>query len=165
MEEGLFPISRVAEEPDALEEERRLCYVGMTRAMEELYLTRARRRRRWGQVLDTLPSRFLGEIPGELLTVIDQMRVVATTPGRARSRRPLRAFDEAERVDAMPDYESESQEAFAGFEPGQEVEHATLGKGCVLEVSGEGERTRLIVAFHDAGTRKLMAKYARLKVL
>ncbi len=165
MEEGLFPISRIGEESDALEEERRLCYVGMTRAREELYLTRARRRRRWGQVMDTLPSRFLGEIPSELLTVIDQMRVVGTTIEGGGSRRPVRAYDEAERFDAMPDYEDESQEPVAAFERGQEVEHATLGKGRVLEVSGRGERTRLIVAFHDAGTRKLMAKYAKLKVL
>ncbi len=166
MEEGLFPIARAEESPGDLEEERRLCYVGMTRAGAELYMTRARRRRRWGSVLDSLPSRFLGEIPVDLLTVLDQLKMVATggaTRQRSRAGRP--ATDDYDRGDVMPDYEDESQEVFDGFLGGQVVERAILGRGRVLEVTGEGDRTRLTVAFHEAGTKRLMARYAKLKVI
>ena len=159
MEEEFCPLIRERDDTDALEEERRLCYVGMTRAMEELYLTRARRRRRWGSVLERLPSRFLGEIPADLLKSIDQMRL-ETAPAHA-TRYPSGTG----RVDRMPDYENENQDADGVYLPGQEVEHPTLGRGRILEVSGEGERTRLIVAFAQAGTRRLMARYSRLRVV
>ncbi len=166
LEEGLFPIARADQSPGDLEEERRLCYVGMTRAGAELYMTRARRRRRWGSVLDSLPSRFLGEIPVAMLTVLDQLKMVATsgaTPQRARVGKG--ATGDHDGGDVMPDYEGESQEVFEGFLAGQVVEHAILGRGRVLEVTGEGERMRLTVAFHEAGTKRLMARYAKLKVI
>ncbi len=168
VEEGLFPLARAAEDPEGLEEERRLCYVGMTRAQEELYLTRARRRRRWGGVHDCLPSRFLGEIPPDVLKSVDQFNLVGGGE-RGRTTRAAgsgrRSWDEAGRVDVMPDYENEDQDAGASFRKGQTVEHATLGRGRVLDVSGRGEHTRLIVAFTRAGTKHLMARYARLKVI
>ncbi len=162
LEEELCPILREDTDAEALEEERRLCYVGMTRAREELYLARARRRRRWGSVLDRLPSRFLGELPSELVQTIDQLRLdpVARAGSRQRGERRTDAA-----MAEIPDYENENQDAPTELVPGQEVEHSILGRGRILEVSGTGEQLRLIVAFHDAGTRRLMARYARLKVL
>ena len=95
-----------------------------------------------------------------------------TLAGGGGDRRPSRVsrssqgtWEEAERVDVMPDYENEDQDAGPIFRKGQTVEHATLGRGRVLEVSGRGEHTRLIVAFQQAGTKHLMAKYARLRVV
>ncbi len=165
MEEEFCPLLREADDADALEEERRLCYVGMTRAMEELYLTRARRRRRWGSVLDRLPSRFLGELPADILESVDQMRLVTGSVGSGRSRGAVARHDRSEASDIMPDYEGEDQSADGMYQPGQDVEHPTLGNGRILEVTGHGENTRLIVAFTEAGTRRLMARYAKLRVL
>lgn len=165
MEEEFCPLLREDDNPDALEEERRLCYVGMTRAMEELYLTRARRRRRWGRVLDRLPSRFLGELPVDILETTDQMRLVTGVVGSGRSRKTIARHDRSEAVDFMPDYEGEDQSAGGMYQRGQDVEHPTLGHGRILEVSGHGENTRLIVAFAEAGTRRLMAQYAKLRII
>ncbi len=158
LEEGLFPLARAEEDRGLLEEERRLCYVGMTRAQQELYLTRARVRRRWGSLEENLPSRFLGEIPPGMLRVVDQLgpgrRAGGTGSGGLRTE-----------SEPFPDYEGEDQDAGAGVRTGQTVEHPTLGRGRVLSVTGEGEHTRLVVAFEEAGTRKLMARYARLRIV
>jgi len=162
LEEELCPIVREDSDAEALEEERRLCYVGMTRARSELYLTRARRRRRWGEVLDRLPSRFLGEVPPELVETVDQLQLSPSPRSRHRGNRyPSAGADMVE----TPDYENENQDLPGDLAPGREVEHPILGHGRILEVSGGGENMRLIVAFTDAGTRRLMARYARLKVL
>ncbi len=160
MEEGLFPLLRAAEDPGMLEEERRLCYVGMTRAQQELYLSRARLRRRWGSVMENLPSRFLGEVPAGLLQTIDQLGGGRPAAGLRRETVP-----KDRRENPFPDYEDEDQDAPHTFRTGQTVEHPTLGRGRVLEVAGGGERLRLVVAFSGAGTKQLMARYARLKVV
>ncbi len=165
MEEEFCPLLRDDGDSDALEEERRLCYVGMTRAMEELYLTRVRRRRRWGSVLDRLPSRFLGELPVDILETTDQMRIVTGAVGAGRTRAAVAGKQQMEADDGMPAYEDEDQSADGVYRPGQDVEHPTLGTGRILEVSGHGENTRLIVAFTEAGTRRLMARYSKLKVI
>jgi DNA helicase-2/ATP-dependent DNA helicase PcrA len=150
MEEELCPLLRDGDDTEALEEERRLCYVGMTRAREELYLSRARRRRRWGNVQQRLPSRFLGEIPPGLLESVDQLRLVS---------------HRIDRADAMPDYENENQDAPFSYQVGQTVEHPTLGSGRILEVTGKDDKTRLVVAFASAGTKRLLAKYSNLQVV
>ena len=165
MEEELCPIIRVEDDVEALEEERRLCYVGMTRAKEELYFTRARRRRRWGSVQERLPSRFLGEIPPDLLESVDQMRLVTHSSGSRTAGRGRNGSDQAGRYDAMPDYENEDQDSTGIYKVGQMVEHPTLGQGRILEVSGSGERMRLVVAFTETGTKRLMARYSKLSVL
>ena len=165
MEEELCPIIRVEDDVDALEEERRLCYVGMTRAKEELYFTRARRRRRWGSVQERLPSRFLGEIPPDLLETVDQMRLVTHLSGGSTAGHRRKGSDRADRYDAMPDYENEDQDSAGIYQVGQMVEHPTLGHGRILEVTDSGERMRLVVAFTQTGTRRLMARYSKLSVL
>jgi DNA helicase-2/ATP-dependent DNA helicase PcrA len=165
MEEELCPIMRENDDADALEEERRLCYVGMTRAKEELYLTRARLRRRWGKVQERLPSRFLGEIPPDLLESVDQMRLVTHLKGDRSGGSSRMGADRSEGVDAMPDYENEDQDSTGFYRVGQLVDHPTLGEGRILEISGEGEKMRLVVAFTESGTRRLMACYSKLSAV
>ena len=173
MEEGLFPHSRAGEDQDQIEEERRLCYVGMTRAQSRLMLTSAARRRVFGEYQSTEPSRFLDEIPKEL---------VLETPSytRARSfttstygnrpayesrpnpygRRPARQEAPAPTYK----YEDEDQSGDGSRpKPGQKVRHAQFGVGTVREVDGKGEDMKLTVHFATVGTKKLIAKYARLQ--
>ncbi|HTU98905.1 MAG TPA: UvrD-helicase domain-containing protein [Luteitalea sp.] len=174
MEEGLFPHSRAGEDQEQIEEERRLCYVGMTRAQSRLMLTSAARRRVFGEYQNTEPSRFLDEVPKEL---------VLETPSYTRSRsfgtttyggRP--AYQSAPnpygrrsapKVDAPTStykYEDEDQSS-DGLrpKPGQKVRHAQFGVGTVREVDGKGEDMKLTVHFATVGTKKLIAKYARLQ--
>lgn len=172
MEEGLFPHSRAQEDPEELEEERRLCYVGMTRAGTQLVLTGAARRRVYGEYQGTTPSRFLDEVPAQLMDVHDlagASAAAAMAKGRAREegrdfrnfgtgqRRPGRARDEGPRYA----YEDEDQTA-AGVQPGSRVRHPQFGVGTVLNVEPVGKDTKLTVRF-SIGQKKLMASFAQLK--
>jgi DNA helicase-2/ATP-dependent DNA helicase PcrA len=148
MEEGLFPHQRSLEEPGRLEEERRLCYVGMTRAMRRLYLSYAELRRLHGAEHYTSPSRFLGEIPAELIKEV-----------RAQPRlgRPWRAPAVALRaqVGAVP----------PGMRLGQRVRHEKFGEGVVMSCEGRGEHARVQVNFQGAGSKWLVLAYAKLQPL
>ncbi len=138
MEEGLFPHQRATEEDGRLEEERRLCYVGMTRARERLVLSHAEVRRLHGQEHYTSPSRFLGEIPGELL-------------------REVRAAGPAVRTPA-----AEAGSAGA-MRLGCRVRHETFGDGVVLHCEGQGVHARVQVNFEGVGSKWLVLAYARLQ--
>ncbi len=142
LEEGLFPHQRSAEEPGRLEEERRLCYVGMTRAMQQLYLTYAESRRFQGRESYPMPSRFLREIPPELLQEVRP---------RASIRRPV--FHPV--ADAAP----------GGLHLGQHVRHAKFGEGVVLDYEGQGQTARVRVNFASVGSKWLVEAYANLQVL
>ncbi|HLV48783.1 MAG TPA: DNA helicase II [Aliidiomarina sp.] len=149
MEEGTFPSQQSTSESGRLEEERRLCYVGMTRAMEELVLTYAETRRLYGQMNTHRPSRFIGELPPDSVdTVRAQARVEA--PGHNRSR-----F-----------HTGVSHESFieTGFRLGQRVQHSKFGEGTVLNYEGSGSQSRIQVNF-DAGSKWLVVAYARLTAL
>jgi DNA helicase-2/ATP-dependent DNA helicase PcrA len=147
MEEGLFPHQRALEEGDRLEEERRLCYVGMTRAMRRLYLSYAERRRLHGTEHDTQPSRFLLEIDPSCLM-------------------PLRASASLWRREAADTGGGEDIGAAAARVcVGMRVRHATFGEGVVTDWEGEGEHTRVQVHFEGAGTKWLVLAYARLEQL
>jgi DNA helicase-2/ATP-dependent DNA helicase PcrA len=142
MEEGLFPHARAIEDPNGLEEERRLCYVGMTRAMQQLHLSYAEVRRLHGRETLGAPSRFLGEIPEEYLySVRPQPRV--SRPVYRAGGQPL----------AGP----------GGLSLGQRVMHRKFGEGVVLQFDGEGPRARVEVNFDRAGSKWLMAGYAKLE--
>ena len=143
MEEGLFPHSMSAEDPERLEEERRLCYVGMTRAMVQLYLTHAESRRLHGSESYPLPSRFLREIPLEL---VEEVRA------RPNVTRPYTAA-----AGSL----SAAQEA-AGFRLGQRVQHPKFGAGVVLNAEGQGSGARVQVNFEAAGAKWLVVAYANL---
>ena len=166
MEEGLFPHARAADDAAELEEERRLCYVGITRAQSQLVLTSAARRRTFGEYRDTDPSRFLREIPDELL------ETVVSPPVRGR-RIPERGRQRAGRgraprpaVDAPAttffDYADEDQSA-AYVRPGMRVRHPAFGIGTVAGVEPLAGDVKLTVRFDAAGSKKLLGRYAKLE--
>jgi DNA helicase-2/ATP-dependent DNA helicase PcrA len=163
MEEGLFPHSRSSEDGDEIEEERRLCYVCLTRAREHLILTGAARRRVFGDYQSTEPSRFLDEIPAELMERLEpapprwqRPRFELRNP-YAR-RRPDRAREDAPRFA----YEHEDQSALPVRE-GMRVRHRLFGVGTVMAVEEHDDDYKLTVRFASAGTKKLLARYAGLE--
>jgi len=139
LEEGLFPHARTIEEEDGLEEERRLCYVGMTRAKDRLYVTYARQRMIFGAVHPSIPSRFVDEIPQHLLQP-------ATVPAAAAA-----SWSDEERAVTVPPV-------------GARVRHAKFGEGRVLEVEGEGVRAVVTVQF-AVGVKRLALGYAPLETV
>ena len=157
MEEGLFPHQRSLQEPGRLEEERRLCYVGMTRAMRELYLTSAEVRRLYGSEHYTSPSRFLAEIPPELT------EEVRAQPALDRHHGPAAALSTAPDRPSFP--ESGVSGNPGGLRLGGRVHHDKFGEGVVLSVEGRGEHTRVQVNFQNTGAKWLVAAYANLHPL
>ena len=175
MEEGLFPHSRSGENDDEIEEERRLCYVGLTRAEEKLILTSAARRRVFGEYQSTEPSRFLDEIPAELIDRITptvsahyqggfahQHYEFRTNPyGRGgRGRGGGRWREEG----ASFDYENEDQSAGGGaVKVGMRVRHAQFGIGNVIAMEEHTDDIKVTVRFNTVGVKKLLAKFAKLE--
>ncbi|MCB1856957.1 MAG: DNA helicase II [Gammaproteobacteria bacterium] len=146
LEEGLFPHSMSSQDPVRLEEERRLCYVGMTRAMEQLYLCYAESRRLHGSEHYSLPSRFLREIPPALLNEVRQ---------RTQLNRPLYPQGVA----------AASRDDDQAFRLGQRVVHAKFGEGVVLNAEGQGGSARVQINFESAGVKWLVLAYANLDPL
>ena len=146
MEEGMFPTQRAIESPDKLEEERRLAYVGMTRAERELTLCFAERRRFQGQENYPQPSRFIHEIPAELTEAVRPM----VYSGISKMRQS-RVATPASATSDTP------------FPLGTTVRHPKFGEGCVLALEGSGEHRRILVNFTDAGEKWLVLAYAKLE--
>ena len=153
MEEGLFPHRMSAEEPGRMEEERRLCYVGVTRAMRQLYLTFAESRRLHGTDSYNRPSRFISEIPNELLREVRMGGAVA------------RGYGSGARLGSGPVNGGVDGSEEGALRIGQRVGHAKFGEGVVLQCEGQGERTRVQVNFARAGAKWLMLGYAKLQPL
>jgi DNA helicase-2/ATP-dependent DNA helicase PcrA len=149
MEEGLFPSMQSLEEAGRLEEERRLCYVGLTRARRKLYLAYAESRRLYGKEHYPRPSRFLREIPPEHLEEI-RMRASVSRPVTAQSAPPARSLSSGQA---------------GGFKLGQRVTHAKFGEGMILQAEGEGAQARVQVNFGREGTKWLMLAYANLQTM
>ncbi len=147
LEEGLFPHQRSTGDLDGLEEERRLCYVGMTRAMRRLYLTYAEQRRLHGIDSFGAPSRFIQEIPESLLEEV-RPRVQVSRPVSPARLRP--------RIDA-------SEPEAGGMRLGARVRHGKFGEGVILNVEGSGAHARVQVSFEEQGTKWLMLEYAHLE--
>ncbi len=175
LEEGLFPLQRAIEDPMELEEERRLFYVGATRARKRLYLLTARSRFRFGEVT-SIPSRFIKEIPEQYLESVHYRTrqfpksITTTSPGgsryRAGKRRlPTGAGDSADDLTVPEGVHYEWDNDHAGLQPGRIVEHPTFGRGKIIGADGFGESLRLEIMFSGIGLKKIMAKYARLKVV
>ncbi len=182
MEEGLFPHYNALQDPAALEEERRLCYVGMTRAKERLYLTNATLRRMFGATRSNPPSRFLEEIPPELgvgrarrsalpfpakrsADYVPEVRVERDVDSEERPRVPLpRPSSEREvHVDL-----SEGQWApgeLPPLRPGQRVEHPVFGRGAIVKVMGGGASAKADIRFDRAGVKTIVLRYAQLRIL
>ena len=179
LEEGTFPHSRSLHDPEELEEERRLCYVGMTRARETLTLTRAVYRRIYGseRLHGSTPSRFLQEIPGELVDTAEGSLAAAGEKRRYEpdpeysysaeefSRRVRRSAPRSgERAPRVRSEVSLPARAKNSGNPliGQRVRHPTYGVGTIIQVDGEDDDRRLTVSFVNYGTKKLVERYANL---
>ena len=146
LEETLFPHGRSMDSPDQLEEERRLCYVGITRAMKKLYLTYAESRRLHGNDIFNPPSRFIKEIPSECIMEI-RPKASVTMPYSRNESKPM-------------DFEDQ-----IGIALGQKVQHPKFGQGIVLNYEGAGESARVQVNFESAGTKWLVLSFANLEVI
>ncbi len=167
LEEGLFPLSRSHDSVDELEEERRLFYVGITRAKKKLYLTHAKNRRRAGDWLVSSPSSFLRPLPDELL----ERRETERYTDRISSRRTTDWSEWLTRRQRGPepgeltyDY-SDSQEASAipSIVKGSRVRHPRFGAGVVSQVDGHGLDLKAVIDFDDAGRKKVVVRYANLE--
>lgn len=146
MEEGLFPHQRSSEQEGRLEEERRLCYVGITRAREKLVFCYAEKRRLYGKDQYPLPSQFLGEIPSEYIQAVRQSGS-GNTENYSQS-----SFVEGSHIDT-------------GMSIGQRVMHQKFGEGIVLNCEGQGSHTRVEVNFDYAGSKWLVLSYANLQIM
>ena len=169
MEEGLFPHSRSSEDAEELEEERRLCYVGMTRARSQLVLTGAARRRVFGEYQSCEPSRFLDEIPSELVERITPVHApqygsfshshyeFRTNPYGRRGRGGRLREEET-----AYSYENEDQSA-VDLRPGMRVRHAQFGLGNIVGIEAHNDDLKITVRFNTVGTKKLLARFAKLE--
>ncbi|MCC8380621.1 DNA helicase II [Xenorhabdus sp. PB30.3] len=144
MEEGMFPSQMSIDEGGRLEEERRLAYVGVTRAMEKLTLTYAESRRLYGKEVYHRPSRFVGELPTECVTEVRLRATVSRPVSHKRLGTPISAND-------------------SGYALGQRVRHPKFGEGTIVNIEGSGEHCRLQIAFQGEGIKWLVAAYARLE--
>lgn len=167
LEEGLFPHSRSADDDAELEEERRLCYVGITRAQRRLVLTSAARRRVFGEYQSSEPSRFLDEIPPQLLEEVPSTfsPSYSSSFGHYRSQQRNGGNKDRIREDAPTyKYEDEDQSSASGLKPGLRVRHATFGVGTVLSVEPVQDDVKVVVRFVSVGSKTLRARFARLEV-
>ena len=169
MEEGIFPHSQSLSEPDELEEERRLCYVGVTRARERLYLTHSWSRLLFGSIQQSFPSRFLKEIPEELVEDVGEGVVIGTGRGGVAAggwgtvtaggrgdglgRQPGAAVPRAGRRGGGG---RRSGAESLGLLPGDAVVHTRFGQGVVVEVQGEGEDARATIRFPEHGEKRFL---------
>jgi len=166
LEEGLFPHSRSSDDETELEEERRLCYVGITRAQRRLVLTSAARRRVFGEYQSTEPSRFIDEIPRELVEEIPSGAVSPYQSSFARFRASPygRGARRAREESVAYAYEDEDQSVPEGLRPGIRVRHPKFGEGTVISIEPLDDDTKLVVRFNSVGQKTLRAKFAKLEV-
>lgn len=156
LEEGLFPHSRTLMNPEEIEEERRLAYVGITRAEKELYISNATTRTVFGRTSSYLPSRFIDEIPAEL---VDSLRAKRKIPDDIKPTVP-RHMSVASRPVTKPIIRNE---VIADWKVGDTAIHSKWGNGKVVNVSGEGAGMKLTIEFPTQGVRVVMAKFAPVK--
>jgi DNA helicase-2/ATP-dependent DNA helicase PcrA len=150
MEEGVFPHERAIADPDDLEEERRLCYVGITRAKRRLYLTHTWNRTLFGESRDALTSRFLKEIPPGLLEDVEAFAKPRFVTGRG-GRHSVRAASISTGAESL------------GLVAGERIVHARWGEGTVLSVSGEGESAEATISFPRQGEKRFLLCATPLK--
>ncbi|MER3523009.1 MAG: DNA helicase [Ignavibacteria bacterium] len=179
LEEGLFPLANALMDPRELEEERRLFYVGMTRAMMKVDLLYALTRYRYGEFGFSVKSRFLDEIDESHVVIEGSTRFGANAGRKHRSslqrsnagggmsarssERKRQTENDPHFSDQMPDYENEPQ-GVTSYRVGTRVVHETFGKGRVLAVDGKGENARAVVDFDEVGRKTLMLKFANLRI-
>ena len=167
LEDALFPTSQSFDDPAKMEEERRLFYVGITRAEEKLYLTHAESRRRNGEVVGAIRSRFLKEIPGGMLEERATMRARAQgrkSWGETTRRKTFEVPEWRSAKSAAREWEVESQDQ-PSYVPGERVKHASFGTGTIVEVSGIGRDVKATIAFDDetVGQKTIKLAYTTLE--
>ena len=140
MEDGLFPHQRSLNDPEGLEEERRLCYVGTTRAMKQLYITYAEQRRLHGMDSFGTPSRFIAEIPEDLVEEVRPRIQISRPVAAGRFRAPI-------------------EELAPGVKLGARVRHKKFGEGVILKVEGQGPQANIEVNFESLGGKIMMLEY------
>ncbi len=160
MEEGLLPHSRSLEDPEEMAEERRLCYVGITRAKDRVFLSYAFRRSMWGSSDVSTPSRFLNDIPTQLISGTGSFAGV-----KPREAMAVRASTWETPVGAQPTRSVPAQSRELKFRAGQRVQHATFGEGIVIESKLDRNDEEVTVAFKKAGIKRLLASFANLQKL
>ncbi|MBX3175538.1 MAG: UvrD-helicase domain-containing protein [Gemmatimonadaceae bacterium] len=184
LEDGLFPLARAYDDPDMLEEERRLLYVAITRAGSRLMLSWAHQRRRNGELLPSIRSSFLRNLPEDTLELRRTVRLRSTTrlaaPSRGRSwtRGPSRSDDASFSRSTKPSWspregakvssfvqDEETSQDLPNFVPGERVAHARFGSGTIAEVSGQGKEAKVTVDFddEDVGRKRLVIAFAGLQ--
>ncbi len=158
MEDGIFPHILSREDNEAMEEERRLCYVGMTRAKDMLFMTRATTRRLRGKNQSNEPSPYLLDIPPNLLRIEGGAPWTSDSPSDTEPGADKQVWrSDSEQSDICYD------ETEVGLKPGRRVNHPQFGAGIVETIEGQGEKTKVKVFFHKAGHKTLMLKYAQLE--
>jgi len=165
LEDGLFPLARSAGEPGGLEEERRLCYVGLTRAREKLYLSWARTRYRTGRLELSEPSRFLEALPAGALEERSTTPLWDRGARRGGGRGAARGGRSQRPAPAALDWEVEASQDAPRYAAGERVRHRKFGGGVVRAVSGSGRELKVTVEFDDdeIGTKQLLVAYAGLE--
>jgi DNA helicase-2/ATP-dependent DNA helicase PcrA len=149
MEEDLFPSRQSKDEPHLMDEERRLCYVGMTRAMKKLNLSYADKRFLHGQSFYSMPSRFLDEVPSAFLN---------------RLKSPHKDYSYSESSEPYSNRKTMVASTNSPYSIGQTVKHAKFGFGTILNYEGSGDGARVQVKFSKAGTKWLITSYANLEI-
>ncbi|MBI4482622.1 MAG: UvrD-helicase domain-containing protein [Acidobacteria bacterium] len=170
MEEGLFPHSQALEDPWGIEEERRLCYVGMTRARRKLFLSWSRFRRKFGGEASGFnqPSRFLSEIPAHLVDQAPAGSFVSQATLRsmkAGSSSVTKSYDTVEKVKEFLQLKQSRHVSTGVYEPGTQVRHPVYGVGRILEAQPTGDGTKLTIQFEGFGRKKLIDRYAHLTLV
>ncbi|HEU4827763.1 MAG TPA: UvrD-helicase domain-containing protein [Gemmatimonadales bacterium] len=176
LEDGLFPLARAADQPEGVEEERRLCYVGLTRAKDKLYVTWARARRRGGELRPGAPSRFLRALPPAILDERRTTNLWAPDWGGAAGRQAsrerwvrgsgaARAPSVGSAASAAPPAAEEASQDAPRYVKGERVKHRRFGSGTIQGLSGGGRDLKVTVAFDDetVGTKQLLVAYAGLE--
>ena len=169
MNEGLLPHNRSFDDPDGMEEERRLCYVGVTRAKNRLYLAHTFRRTVYGSSELGEPSRFLSDIPARLKTKADECKPRQTRLELGRWGRDARTSGARTSGDRAGDAPASTRRAGGGkqapFKDGDRVQHKSFGEGLVVQVKQRGDDWDVTVAFKGRGIKTLAASFARLEKL
>ncbi len=165
LEEGLFPLARSASEPKELEEERRLAYVGITRAKQELFLTNAFSRMMYGRIQSNPPSQFLGEINDEDMTSLNPEASTGSNDHRETVTAPFAKQQERARAQV---YKPKTAQGAVGadkkhWQVGDQVTHKSWGRGVVTKVNGTGEDMELDIAFANKGIKRLLAAFAPIE--
>jgi DNA helicase-2/ATP-dependent DNA helicase PcrA len=156
MEDGIFPHSRTFDDKDEIEEERRLAYVGLTRAEKRLYISRAEYRSSWGAPNYNPPSRFLSEIPEDLIEWRNEGRSTFTTGSSIRTTRV---------ASAPPPRATGKKSSAMVLAVGERVSHDTFGLGTVVAIAGEGDKSEATIDFGDYGQKRLLLRYAPVEKL